>query len=85
MTCSACSGTLVPMSVSVMTCEICAGVHATLYRGDVGSLVNLDQMQVNADSQNMRYFDFKILNGDGSVNRVHGWFDRTTKNVVQFG
>ena len=85
MICSACNGTLQEVRDNVMSCKTCAGVQGMVYRGDVGSFVNLNQMQANADSQNMRYFDFTVLNGDGSVNRVHGWFDRTTKNVGQFG
>lgn len=96
MKCSACSGRLVPTSVGVMFCEDCDGLHATLFRHDVSRLVHLDRMEPSPlasywdrqealDFDNMRFFDFTITEDDGSMNRVHGWFNRMTKNVVQFG
>ena len=74
MKCSACSGRLVPTSVGVMFCEDCDGLHATLFRHDVSRLVHLDRMEPSP-----------LTEDDGSMNRVHGWFNRMTKNVVQFG
>lgn len=83
MTCSACSGRLVPVTfdggVQVERCVSCDGLHGTVTRAQAQVLVGLDRpMQSNSDEA--RYFDLTVA-GD----RVHGWYDTTTRRVVQYG
>ena len=92
MNCSGCSGRLVNSDLhhSVQECTECGGIFSSgIIRGDVSRFVNLNRWDRIGDSQpfsnSLRFFDFTILNGNGHVNRVHGWFNHITKNVVQVG
>jgi PHP family Zn ribbon phosphoesterase len=92
MTCSACSGRLVDSDLhhAVQECAECGAVLSSgISRGDVSRFVNLNKWDaLNASrpfSDSLRFFDFTILNGNGTVNRVHGWFNHFTKNIVQVG
>lgn len=72
------------MVTGVLQCSGCKGLVGECYRGEALALVNLDSpMQANAAPENLRYFDFTFI-GEPKT-RVHGWFDRLTQNVVQWG
>ena len=92
MNCSACSGQLVNSDLhhAVQECKDCGAIISSgISRGDVARFVNLtpwDQIDgAQPFSNSLRFFDFTILNGNGSVNRVHGWFNHFSKKVVQIG
>ena len=92
MKCTACNSTELAATAHhrVFECEACGGLLSTgIYRGDTSEFVNLyewhPEVVDGSEEDEQRYFDFTILSGDGSVNRVHGWFDRASKRLTQVG
>jgi transcription initiation factor TFIIIB Brf1 subunit/transcription initiation factor TFIIB len=71
--------------VGVYECAKCGGVVGQCYRGDASRFVAIHQpMQAECEDGDARYFDLMLLGSQG-IERVHGWMDRNTKRVVQFG
>lgn len=67
----------------VYQCTGCFGLVGTCYRGEAEALVGLHEpMLANAAPENLRYFDFTFMGGEG---RTHGFYDRNTRRVVQYG
>ena len=88
MNCSACNGRLVDSDLhhAVQECAECSAlVSSGISRGDVSRFVHLNRWDAASRPDSLRFFDFTILNGDGTVNRVHGWFNDFSKNIVQVG
>lgn len=92
MTCSACSGRLVPVTftpaadvlVTLYRCVQCDGLHGSLPREHAGAVVGIGhQLQTNAIGD-LRYFDLTLVGSFGSQ-RAHGWYDTVTRRVVQYG
>lgn len=81
-----CSAKLVPTGdLKTSTCQACGGLHGEMYRGEAYDFVNLHRkMQDDAPPERLRYFDLTLLGSKG-IERVHGWMDRETQNVVQYG
>lgn len=81
----------------VMTCEGCGGLFTPrpVSRRTLKRYVNLDTLEsILDDGGGMRYFDFlykvsaELRRNDrtrGTFQRVHGWFNESTGEVVQFG
>lgn len=90
--CPGCSGTGPRVSNAFPSVRVCDKCHGLFTAGPVPrwvalKFVALDHPMV-ANSDNPQYFDFDIL-GDGvklqAAARVHGWFDRVSKRVTQWG
>ena len=69
------------------SCDGCGGLigRATVYVLD--NFIGFRKpMQANAEPENLRYFDVDVVYSKPTTpNRVHGWFDATTRRVVQWG
>jgi hypothetical protein len=66
-------------------CSSCGALFGQGYKGDLMRLVRLGSLQANVTEEGTeQYFDFTVISSAG-VDRVHGWFDPATKNVVQYG
>lgn len=83
--CPGCNGKLVAGkdNALIRTCKSCGGLIGSCYRGELYGHVKV-HLPMIATSDDMQYFDFDVLGSDG-VQRVHGWMDRATKRVVQYG
>lgn len=82
--CPACSGQGVPEGTypGLYTCSQCGGIFGELPSWDAASkYIDIqDTLGVESSPEDLRYFDF-FINGE----RTHGWYDRKTKRVVQWG
>lgn len=91
--CPGCSNTGVATDTNpcVYSCNSCGGLFTVRVIGWQECLAFVDlnaAMQPNGQRQALQYFDFTYAGpscGGGQPQRVHGWFDRTTRKVVQFG
>jgi len=96
--CPGCSGAGVPMdsyngavSDFIWRCLGCGGAftHLPVTVEQALPVVALDQaMLANAGAEGQFYFDLVILTswkGQQILKRIHGWADRQSKRVVQFG
>jgi hypothetical protein len=82
--CSACSGDVVAEWTPTMgRCRECGAVQGSCYRGEASQWVRLGAPML-PNSDDLRYFDLVVLGSDG-VSRVHGWADRGSRRVVQYG
>jgi hypothetical protein len=79
--CPGCSGQTEYFDAGIRRCVTCDGLVGRTSMERAERYVTLDAMQANAPVERMRYFDFTFDN----KNRVHGWYDRETKKVVQYG
>lgn len=82
--CPGCDGQGVRLTDHVLKCQRCGGYFSLepAAEDEVQTFVDLKApMQANAAAGCQVYFDFML----GPRYRVHGWFDRTTKRVVQWG
>lgn len=69
----------------VYSCNRCAAVFGSCYKGDLYKYVLLSfENSEEKNDENMRYFDFEVLGSTG-VERIHGWQNKDTKYVYQFG
>lgn len=73
----------------VVKCDRCGGLFTirTIGWQECLEFVNLNAPML-ANSEAQQYFDFCYAGpscGGGKPVRVHGWFDRITKRVVQWG
>jgi len=86
MKCPACNSSKVSsVAVQVHECRRCDAVFGSCYRGDLYQyVVPVFDTVPDVPPEETRYFDFKVLGSDG-VSRVHGWLNRSTRRVVQFG
>jgi hypothetical protein len=93
--CPGCSGAgILTDDPQVLQCERCGGVFTlrtepiTLPQATAVVRLHLP-MQAEAGAEGAYYFDLTIVRGPGplagTVERVHGWADRTSKRVVQYG
>lgn len=86
MLCPGCSseGVLQKLPGNVFKCKGCGGLFGDCaYKGNLSQIVNIHLPMV-ADSEDMQYFDISFIGSEGP-GRVHGWMDRQTRNVVQYG
>jgi len=86
--CSACNGELKQYgdATQVYECQSCGGLQGTTYDGLINQYVKVGTLKDGCEDGSALYFDFTILSGkDGSVRRVHGWFDPKDRQVVQYG
>src|SRR5262245_33928176 len=93
MTCVACSGSLKPSSVlglisgrpvNVNVCRTCGGLHFSGYKGDAYDVLRINRLQADSAVATSLYFDFELCGSKG-IERIHGWFDPSTRTPVQFG
>lgn len=86
MACPGCSGRtkITTELTQVYECASCGGIIGECYRGDAYKFVNIGTLVPQTEGMEVQYFDLVLLGSDG-IKRVHGWFDRQTKNVVQYG
>lgn len=88
--CPACSGAgRQTENKMVHKCERCSAVFtpagAFLLPIQALQIVSLsDHMLANAGPEGQFYFDL-VVSSDGKVHRMHGWADRATKRVIQWG
>jgi len=81
--CVACSGSLVG-SGQVRTCSRCGGVHVEARSiGFALSVVDFSVLAPQAPEE--RYFDVTYPDANGARQRVHGWYDPTTRKMTQIG
>lgn len=73
-----------PDNHQVRTCKKCGAIFGNIYKGDLYSYVIPRFSHEEVPEENLRYFDFEVLGSDG-INRIHGWYDKSTKLVQQFG
>jgi hypothetical protein len=91
--CPGCSGPgVLSDDPQVMRCEMCGGVFTTdqpISEQQVRQFVAFGQaMLQNAGPDGSFYFDFMVVPSfrePGLATRVHGWADKATKRVVQWG
>jgi hypothetical protein len=92
-TCPGCNGqgAATKETVAVLKCQSCGGVFT--YQG-IGITMEMAMlfvavhlpMQANAGAEGQFYFDFIITRpSDNGRQRMHGWADRATRRVVQWG
>lgn len=85
-TCPGCSDNgVLTDDPSVLRCQSCGGVFTTerITEAQGFKFVSFNRPMLH-DSNDMFYFDFVVDNGD-TVDRMHGWADKATKRVVQWG
>lgn len=86
--CVACSGYLFSVEPGYKVCESCGGIHVV---ADSAQTVRLFfnfgwTMQAEVSHpDNLKYFDVTIKTPGKRTERSHGWFDITTRDVVQYG
>jgi ribosomal protein L37AE/L43A len=83
--CPACShkkATVV--SGRIYRCAGCEGIYGDCYLGDSYSHVLPYMAQEDVAAEQTRYFDFSCL-GSAGLTRRHGWYDPSTKLIVQEG
>ena len=93
MECGACGGTVEILAGQVGYCVDCSGINGTCYRGEASRWVRLTHTSVEAPLEDWQYFDLVLLgSGAGSgdrhhadAQRVHGWMDRRSRQVIQWG
>ena len=66
----------------IYECLGCGGVYGDGTRSTLSQIVTLAFHKGQENPDNMQYFDFTFTD---DRNRVHGWFDRDSRQVVQFG
>lgn len=83
-TCPACSGRRHLGIFGEWHCDVCGAVFGGVDYSVVRHYVDLTRWAPDAGFDNAQYFDFTYWDLTGK-HRVHGWVDRTTKQVVQIG
>ena len=87
--CPACSADGIDIYDNIRECRLCKAIFSTKENPipiDFAILlVKLDERGENNDNYPPNYFDFFIKHSDGTVKRIHGWYNTTTKRVVQIG
>ena len=89
--CPGCDGAGVPTDdPQVLRCERCGGIFTKQNQP-----ITIDQalkfvwmfapMQANAGPEGQFMFDLDIMDRLGKRRRMHGWADRNTKRVTQWG
>ena len=69
----------------VVTCDRCGGIYGTCYVCDTRKVVDVNApMVANAEPEDMQYFDLVQLGSQGT-RRIHGWIQKSTHAVVQWG
>lgn len=90
LTCSACSGALVPTMLvvgdqwafDVDRCERCGAIHRTNVMDTMGAALAFGiGRPMLADAQDATYFDVPVQDSG----RVHGWYSPSARRVVQYG
>lgn len=68
---------------NIKSCLNCGAIYGVAPRSVIDpAFINLNKMDANCEPELLKYFDFTF---SGTNNRVHGWFNTQTKNVVQWG
>ena len=73
---------------TVQVCKSCGGVHVSGYREGIQQVVKIGHRFEMADTDAPTYFHAKIVAKDKlgtHLDTVHGWFDRKTGQVTQYG
>ncbi len=90
--CPGCGGYVTPQFLDsvVGRCDNCGGlvsVKPTTRALIIANYVKLNVLQEATDQEDSRYFDLRYFEDgpDSAVRRVHGWYDPSTRAVVQFG
>ncbi len=71
----------------ILDCQRCGGIFTdrALLGVEALQVVALSgHMLANAGPAGTFYFDFEVAS-DGKIHRMHGWADKATKRVVQWG
>ena len=86
ISCPGCSGKRFQPEGKVWICAECGGyIGEHMYRGDSYSVV-LPELHPDPHfpMSEARYFDLSGVGSDGPYRR-HGWFDPSTRQIVQVG
>lgn len=70
--------------IGVYECPKCKAVLGDCYKGESYMIVKPWFSANEAPLENWRYYDLTVLGGNG-IERRHGWFDVTTRTVMQVG
>lgn len=65
-------------------CVKCHALYGVLHRDDAADLVYPTMAATPVPSEQLRYYDFRIISGSGPLRR-HGWFDPATRLIHQVG
>jgi hypothetical protein len=88
-TCPGCNGAgindFTDPSGDVLRCTGCGGLFTVhpISRDKAAGLVKINEPML-ANSNQPFYFDF-VVEREGHPDRIHGWADQQTKQVVQWG
>ena len=94
LTCGGCGSKVENAEFGKVTrCLGCEGLIGLVTRGQLLPHVHLNKDMLDMDIRDAQYFDFDIIlnpmvasvKGVGPTDRIHGWFDPTTKRVTQYG
>ena len=88
-TCPACShpeSTPHASLANVQTCNACGGIFGTLHVFETREVVDINApMLANAEPEDMQYFDLMQIGSSTEDRRIHGWMQKSTHAVVQWG
>ncbi len=86
MKCPACNSKSLTeiKTASVYTCDDCGAIFGQVYLGDSYGYVKPMMTGEDVPADKTRYFDFTCIGSNG-VTRRHGWYDPSTKKIVQVG
>lgn len=86
MKCPCCNGKRVTVvSGQVYKCGRCKTIFGECYKGDFYNYVFPSfETSIPETTYNKVYFDFNVLGSTG-IERIHGWMNKDTKRVYQFG
>lgn len=93
VSCPGCSGAGVATveDAQVQRCQRCGGIFTDrrqpITREQAQAFVSLQQpMLANAGAAGSFFFDLDVINPNGwQPDRLHGWADRSSRRVVQWG
>ena len=68
----------------VVECVKCGAVYGDCYLGESYEFVLPYFVNEEPPAESTRYFDFVTLGSKG-IDRRHGWFDPSTRRIVQVG
>lgn len=68
----------------IYQCGKCGAIYGTTYLGDSYKYVLPNMTSRVVFPEDLRYYDFTCLSSKGIIRR-HGWYDVTSKLIVQVG
>ena len=83
MNCPSCNSSKVKANGRLHVCSKCGALFGQCYKGDAYNHVKFNTL-VDGDLSQAKYFDLTLLGSTG-LQRVHGWYNPATKEVLQQG